>query len=192
MTDAAMMELSCTEAPLYGQTIIYGKFDNILPEEAEFYFVYKGSIQKHVVFAKQVTENTLESIIPAHREQEDVSVFAVMYGKESEFVILGSSFLTFKHDIACELACFLVSQANCLIPSSHHTLLSQFDLIERDLQSMDHDIMLAMACEEIPSSWNIVGNSAENESKCKETLLHLAMRLGLVQLSQFLLRQPGG
>ncbi|XP_058024947.1 rho guanine nucleotide exchange factor 28 isoform X1 [Ahaetulla prasina] len=192
MTDAAMMELSCTEAPLYGQTIIYGKFDNILPEEAEFYFVYKGSIQKHVVFAKQVTENTLESIIPAHREQEDVSVFVVMYGKENEFVILGSSFLTFKHDIACELACFLVSQVNCLTPSSHHTLLSQFDLIERDLQSMDHDIMLAMACEEIPSSWNIVGNSTEDESKCKETLLHLAMRLGLVQLSQFLLFQPGG
>uniref|UniRef100_A0A670Y2T6 Rho guanine nucleotide exchange factor 28 n=1 Tax=Pseudonaja textilis TaxID=8673 RepID=A0A670Y2T6_PSETE len=183
----------CRICPVYiGQTIIYGKFDNVLLEEAEFYFVYKGSIQKHVVFAKQVTENTLESIIPAHREEEDVSVFVVMYGKESEFVILGSSCITFKHDIACELACFLVSQANCLTPSSHHTLLSQFDLIERDLQSMDHDVMLAMACEEIPSSWNIVGNSTEDESKCKETLLHLAMRLGLVQLSQFLLFQPGG
>ncbi|XP_039176660.1 rho guanine nucleotide exchange factor 28 isoform X5 [Crotalus tigris] len=192
MTDAAMMELSCTEAPLYGETIIYGKFDHILPEEAEFYFVYKGSIQKHVVFAKQVTENTLESITPAHREQEDVSVFVVMYGKESEFQILGSSSITFKHDIACELACFLVSKANCLTPSSHHTILSQFNLIERDLQSMDRDVMLAMAYEEIPSSWNIVGNSTEDESKCKETLLHLAMRLGLVQLSQFLLFQPGG
>lgn len=98
----------------------------------------------------------------AHREQEDVSVFVVMYGKESEFLILGSSSITFKHDIACELACFLVSHANCLTPSSHHTLLSQFDLIERDLQSMDRDVMLAMAYEEIPSSWNIVGNSTED------------------------------
>ncbi|KAM6475246.1 rho guanine nucleotide exchange factor 28 isoform 3-T3 [Liasis olivaceus] len=189
---AAMMELSCAEAPLYGQIIIYGKFDNILPEKAEFYFVYKGSTQKHVVFAKQVTDNTLESIIPAHRQQEDVSVFVVMYGKESEFVTLGSSSITYKHDIACELACFLVSQVNCLTPSSHHTLLSQFGLIVRDLQSMDRDVMLAMAHEEMPSSWNIAGNSTEDESKCKETLLHLAMRLGLVQLSQFLLFQPGG
>ncbi|XP_033019615.1 rho guanine nucleotide exchange factor 28 isoform X4 [Lacerta agilis] len=186
------MELSCTEVPLYGQSPIYGTLDKNLPEDAEFYFVYNGSIQRHVVFAKPVTDKSLESIIPAHGEQENVSVSAVMYTKEGVLVTLGFASVAFKRNTAYELACFLMSQADCLTPSSHQTLLSRFALMEEDFQSLDHDVMLAMAHEDFPPAWSVVGNSSGEESKCKETLLHLAMRLGLVKLSQFLLCQPGG
>ncbi|XP_053147245.1 rho guanine nucleotide exchange factor 28 isoform X2 [Hemicordylus capensis] len=186
------MELSCTEVPLYGQITAYGKFDKILPEDAEFYFVYSGSAQRHVVFAKHVAENTLESIIPAHGRQENVSISAVMYTKEGIPVMLGFSSVTYKQDIASELACFLVSQADCLTPSSHHTVLSKFGLMAEDVQSLDHDIMLAMDHEETPTAWNVTGGDSEDGPKHKETLLHLSMRLGLVKFSQFLLSQPGG
>lgn len=186
------MELSCTEVPLYGQITAYGKFDKIVTEDAEFYFVYNGSTQRHVVFAKYVTENTLESIIPAHGEQEDVSVSAVMYTKEGVAVTLGFSCIAYKQDIASKLACFLVSQTNCLTSSSHQTLLNQFGLTAEDFLSLDDDLMLALAHEDIPPAWNITGNSSEDELENKETLLHLTMRLGLLKLSQYLLSQPGG
>ncbi|XP_042304394.1 rho guanine nucleotide exchange factor 28 isoform X3 [Sceloporus undulatus] len=186
------MELSCTEVPLYGQVTVYGKLDKILPEDAEFYFVYHGSIQRHVSFAKLITDNTLESIIPAHREQEEVSVSVIMYPKEGAPMTLDFSSVTYKQDTACEIACFLVSHVDCLTSSSHDTLLSTFGLTSEDFRSMDHALTLAMAYKEMPPAWNIIGSSSEDESKHKETLLHLTMGLGLVKLSQFLYFQPGG
>ncbi|KAH0628033.1 hypothetical protein JD844_008696, partial [Phrynosoma platyrhinos] len=133
-----------------GQVIVYGKLDKVLPEDAEFYFVYHGSIQRHVAFAKHVIDNTLESIIPAHREQEEVSVSVVMYSKEGAPVTLGFSSVIYKQDTACEIACFLVSHVDCLTSSSHDVLLSRFGLTPEDFQSMDHAVTLAMAYEEIP------------------------------------------
>ncbi|XP_060091793.1 rho guanine nucleotide exchange factor 28 [Heteronotia binoei] len=186
------MELSCTEVPLYGQLTVNGKFYTILPEDAEFYFVYNGSTQRHVVFAKRVANDTLQTIIPAHGEPEDVSVHVVMYTKEGMPETLGYSSVTYKRNTALEVACFLMSQVDCLTPSSHHILLSRFGLMAEDFQSLDHDIMLAMAHKGIPPIWNIIGNCSQDESKHKETVLHLAMKLGLVELSQFLLSLPGG
>ncbi|XP_066468642.1 rho guanine nucleotide exchange factor 28 [Tiliqua scincoides] len=192
VVDSPNIHSVCSRHEKKGQITAYGKFDKIVSEDAEFYFVYSGSTQRHVVFAKYVTESTLESIIPAHGEQEDVSVSAVMYTKEGVTVTLGFSCVAYKQDIASELACFLVSQTNCLTTSSHYTLLSRFGLTAEDFQSLDNDLMLALAHEAIPPAWNIIGSSAGNELKHKETLLHLTMRLGLVKLSQFLLSQPGG
>ncbi|XP_048360255.1 rho guanine nucleotide exchange factor 28 isoform X2 [Sphaerodactylus townsendi] len=192
MTDAVTMELSCTEVPLYGQLTVYGKFYIVLLEDAEFYFVYNGSNQRHVVFAKRIGDDTLQSTIPAHGEQEDVSVCVVMYTKEGVSETLGYSSVTYKWNTASEVAHFLMDQAGCLTSSSHDTLLSMFGLMAEDFQSLDRDIMLAMAHKEISPTWNITGTCSQDESKHKETLLHLAMRLGLVKLSQFLLSLPGG
>ncbi|XP_015269071.1 PREDICTED: rho guanine nucleotide exchange factor 28 [Gekko japonicus] len=175
-----------------GQLTVYGKFYTILLEDAEFYFVYNGSTQRHVVFAKRVADDTLQTIIPAHGEPEDVSVRVVMYTKEGMPETLGYSSVHYKQNTASEVACFLMSQADCLTPSSHHTLLSRFGLMVEEFQSLDHDIMLAMAHKGIPPVGDITGNCSQDESKHKETLLHLAMRLGLVELSQFLLSLPGG
>nr|XP_056704998.1 rho guanine nucleotide exchange factor 28 [Euleptes europaea] len=175
-----------------GQLTVYGKFYTIRLEDAEFYFVYDGSTQRHVVFAKRVADDTLQSIIPAHGEEEDVSVCVVMYTKEGGPETLGYSSVTYKQNTASEVARFLRNQAGCLTPSSYCTLLSRAGLMAEDFQSLDHDITLAMAHKEIPPAWNVTGNCSQDESKPKETLLHLAMRLGLVKLSQFLLSMPGG
>lgn len=83
-----------------------------------------------------------------------------MYTKEGVLVTLGFASVTFKQDTAYELACFLMSQADCLTPSSHQTLLSRFGLTEEDFQALDHDVMLAMAHGDFPPAWSTVGNSS--------------------------------
>ncbi|XP_073200369.1 rho guanine nucleotide exchange factor 28 isoform X8 [Lepidochelys kempii] len=60
------MKLSCTEVPLYGQMTVYAKFDKdtYLREDAECYFVYNGSTQRHITFAERINDSALQSIIP--------------------------------------------------------------------------------------------------------------------------------
>lgn len=49
-----------------GQVTINAKFDKdiYLPEDAEFYFVYDGSMKRHVMFAERISDNALRSIVP--------------------------------------------------------------------------------------------------------------------------------
>ncbi|KAM6109150.1 rho guanine nucleotide exchange factor 28 [Phoenicopterus ruber ruber] len=188
------MELSCTEVPLYGQVTINAKFDKdiYLPEDAEFYFVYDGSLKRHIMFAERVSDNALRSIVPGHGCQEAVSVSVLMYTRGYSPVVLGSCPVTYRENLSCKLSRFLVDHAECVTAASHTMLLDKFGLRIKDLQSLDNDLMMAVAHEELPSTWNILGSCSEGEPKHKETLLHLVMKLGLVKLSQFLAAQPGG
>ncbi|KAM6289587.1 LOW QUALITY PROTEIN: rho guanine nucleotide exchange factor 28 [Aegotheles albertisi] len=188
------MELSCAEVPLYGQVTIHAKFgrDIYLPEDAEFYFVYDGSLKRHIMFAERVSDNALRSIVPGHGCQEAVSVSVLMYTRGYSPVVLGSCPVTYRENLSCKLSRFLVDHAECVTATSHKMLLDEFGLRIKDLQSLDNDLMMAVAHEELPSTWNILGSCSEGEPKHKETLLHLVMKLGLVKLSQFLAAQPGG
>ncbi|KAM6227507.1 rho guanine nucleotide exchange factor 28 isoform 7-T8 [Spheniscus humboldti] len=188
------MELSCAEVPLYGQVTINAKFGNdiYLPEDAEFYFVYNGSLKRHIMFAERVSDNALRSIVPGHGCQEAVSVSVLMYTRGYSPVVLGSCSVTYRENLSCKLSRFLVDHAECVTAASHRLLLDKFGLKIKDLQSLDNDLMMAVAHEELPSTWNILGSCSEGEPKHKETLLHLVMKLGLVKLSQFLAAQPGG
>ncbi|XP_068781607.1 rho guanine nucleotide exchange factor 28-like isoform X5 [Struthio camelus] len=187
------MELSCAEVPLYGQVTINATFgkDIYLPEDAEFYFVYNGSVKRHVMFAERISDNALQSVVPGHGCQEAVSVSVLMYTKGYSPVVLGSCPVTYRENLSCKLSRFLVNHAKCVTATSHKMLLDKFELRMKDLQSLDNDLMMAIAHEELPSTWNILGNYSE-EPEHKETLLHLVMKLGLVKLSQFLVAQPGG
>lgn len=48
---------------------IHAKFDKdiYLPEDAEFYFVYDGSLKRHIMFAERVSDNALQSLVPGER-----------------------------------------------------------------------------------------------------------------------------
>ncbi|NXL88932.1 ARG28 factor, partial [Alectura lathami] len=191
---AVTMELSCTEVPLYGQVTINAKFDEgiYLPEDAEFYFVYDGSMKRHIMFAERIGDNALQSLVPGHGCQEAVSVSVLMYTRGYSPVVLGRCPVTYRENLSCKLSRFLVSHTECVSASSHNVLLDEFGLTIKDLQSLDNDLTMAVAHEELPSTWNILGSCSEGELTHKETLLHLAMKLGLVKLSQFLAAQPGG
>lgn len=109
--------------------------------------------------------------LSAHGEPEDVSVHVVMYTKEGLPETLGYSSVTYKKTTASEVASFLMSQADFLTPSSQHTLLSRFGLMAEDFQSLDHDIMLAMAHKGIPPIWNITGDSSQDGTRFSIFLL---------------------
>ncbi|XP_021235289.1 rho guanine nucleotide exchange factor 28 isoform X3 [Numida meleagris] len=188
------MELSCTEVPLYGQVTISAKFDKgiYLPEDAEFYFVYDGSMKRHIMFAERIGDNALQSLVPGHGCQEAVSVSVLMYSRGSSPVALGSCPVIYRENLSCKLSRFLVSHTEFVSATSHKVLLDKFGLTIKDLQSLDTDLTMAIAHEELPSTWSILGSCCEGEPAHKETLLHLAMKLGLVKLSEFLVGQPGG
>ncbi|XP_074877321.1 rho guanine nucleotide exchange factor 28 isoform X2 [Buteo buteo] len=84
------MELSCTEVPLYGQVTIHAKFDKdiYLPEDAEFYFVYGGSLKRHIMFAERVSDNALQSLVPEPKHKETLLHLVMKLGlvKLSQFL----------------------------------------------------------------------------------------------------------
>ncbi|NWW23217.1 ARG28 factor, partial [Falcunculus frontatus] len=177
-----------------GQVTIHAKFDKdvYLPEDAEFYFVYDGSLKRHVMFAERVSDITLQSIVPGRGYQEAVSVSVLMYTVGFSPVVLGSCPVTYRENLLCKLSRFLVDHAECVAATSHKLLLNKFGLRMKDLQSLDNDLMMAIPYEKLPSTWNILGSCPEGEPEQKKTLLHLVMKLGFVKLSQFLAGQPGG
>ncbi|NXN35409.1 ARG28 factor, partial [Rhinoptilus africanus] len=176
-----------------GQLTINARFDKdiYLPEDAEFYFVYDGSLKRHIVSAERISDNALRSIAPGHGCQEAVSVSVLMYTRGYSPVVLSTSPVTYTENLSCKLSRFLVDNAERVAAAGHKMLLDKFGLGIEDLQSLDNDLMMAVAHEKLPSTWNILGSS-EGEPKHKETLLHLVMKLGLIKLSQFLAAQPGG
>ncbi|NWY69145.1 ARG28 factor, partial [Erithacus rubecula] len=177
-----------------GQVTIHAKFDKdiYLPEDAEFYFVYDGSLKRHIMFAERVSDNSLQSTAPGHGYQEAVSVSVLMYMVGFSPVVLGSCPITYRENLSCKLSRFLVDHTECVTTTSHKQLLDKFGLRMKDLQSLDNDLMMAAAYEKLPSTWNILGSCPAGEPEQKETLLHLVMKLGLVKLSLFLAAQPGG
>ncbi|NXO97796.1 ARG28 factor, partial [Certhia brachydactyla] len=177
-----------------GQVTIHAKFDKdiYLPEDDEFYFVYDGSLKRHIMFADRVSDNTLQSIVPAHGHQEAVSVSVLMYTVGFSPMVLSSCPITYRENLSCKLSRFLVDHAECVTATSHRLLLDKFGLRMKDLQSLDNDLMMAIVYEKLPSTWNILGSCPEGEPEQKETLLLLVMKLGLVKLSLFLAAQPGG
>lgn len=64
-----LLDVSESAFILQGQVTINAKFGNdiYLPEDAEFYFVYDGSLKRHIMFAERVSDNALRSIVPGER-----------------------------------------------------------------------------------------------------------------------------
>ncbi|XP_063309809.1 rho guanine nucleotide exchange factor 28 isoform X2 [Pelobates fuscus] len=189
-----MMELSHSEVPLYGHMTVLANFgeDVHLPEDAEFYFVYNGSNRRHVMFAERVSPNTLRSIFPGHSCVESLSLTVCMHTHGYSSVIVACTSLTYVMDTACNLSHYLKSHCDKLTPTSHETILEHFGLAVKDLQLLDRNTMLCLANEELTPTWNILGSHFETEDFCRETLLHLTMRWGLIELSHFLMYRPGG
>ncbi|XP_073480314.1 rho guanine nucleotide exchange factor 28 isoform X1 [Aquarana catesbeiana] len=187
------MELSLTKVPLYGQITVYANFaeDLHLPEDAEFYFVYNGSSHRHVTFAERVNANSLCSILPGHNCSESLTVAVCMHTDGYSPVIVACTTVDYVIDKACSISHFLKSNSNSLTPCSHKDILDQFDVTLKDLQLLDRNMMLCFAHEDL-TPWNLLGSFSEKEDLCHETLLHLTMRWGLLELSHYFISLPGG
>lgn len=64
-----LLDVSESTFIFQGQVTIHAKFDKdiYLPEDAEFYFVYGGSLKRHIMFAERVSDNALQSLVPGER-----------------------------------------------------------------------------------------------------------------------------
>ncbi|MBN3320922.1 ARG28 factor, partial [Atractosteus spatula] len=173
---------------LQGQVTVSAVLTTVesFPDEAEFFLVFRGSSLEHITEAqKSCFVNTLHFVVPGHNMLEDVSITAYIYTE-------GTSLL-YVEDEAHELAQFLVEHSHCLSRTSHQEVIARFGLLEENRRrKTDEKVTMAMANFEFPYTWNILGSQAGEEPKPRESLLHLAVRLGLISLSQFLLCQPGG
>ncbi|CAH6787560.1 Arhgef28 [Phodopus roborovskii] len=157
-------ELSASEFPraLQGQRTVYATFGKnvYLPEDAEFYFIYDGSQQRHVVIAERIEDNVLQSSIPGHWLQETVMVSVCLCSEGYSPVTMGSGSVAYVDNMACRLARLLVTQADRLTACSHQMLLTPFALTAEELPALDEELVLALSQLELPLGWTVPGNSS--------------------------------
>lgn len=72
-------------------------------------------------------------------------------------MVLGSCLVAYRENLSCKVSCFLVDHAECVTAASHKMLLDKFGLRIKGLQSLDNNLMMAIAHEELPLTWNILG-----------------------------------
>ncbi|KAM6901040.1 rho guanine nucleotide exchange factor 28 isoform 3-T3 [Lycodopsis pacificus] len=216
------MEVNRTEVPLYGQVEARVRLQASAPEDAEFYVVLQGSDLTHVTAARRGDDGlTLCFTVPGHALVEVVSVTSYFYAEGQVRPCEGETSLEYLRDVAQEAAEYLSANGDQLGPQSYLEVLKRFStwaqaadeeelsaagLDEEDvrlrrssgdeagLRQLDEKIAQAMANVDYPQQWkNTDGQPREaTELQPKETLLHLAVRLGLVHLSRFLIHQPRG
>ncbi|KAK9532337.1 hypothetical protein VZT92_009725 [Zoarces viviparus] len=215
------MEVNRTEVPLYGQVEAHVRLQANAPEDAEFYVVLRGSDLTHVTAAKRGAEGlTLCFTVPGHALVEVVSVTCYFYAEGQVKPCEGETSLEYLGDVAQEAAEYLRTNGDQLGPQSYLEVLKRFStwaqaadeelsaagLDEEDvrlsrssgdaagLRQLDEKITQAMANMDYPQQWKNTDSQPREatELQPKETLLHLAVRLGLVHLSRFLIHQPRG
>ncbi|KAJ8286995.1 hypothetical protein GJAV_G00045820 [Gymnothorax javanicus] len=191
------MELNRQTVPLYGQLKACAVLQNPEPgpDEAEFYMILEGSTLMHIAVAQGGNDGcSLHFTVPRHNLVEMVSVTAYLYTVGRPISCLGRSSLEYVMEDAQELAELLISYAQCPRSSSFQDVFSRFRLEDEvSRRDLDENVTKAM----INLGYSTVcqfGSQSEKESPPapRETLLHLSVRLGLLHLSQFLLRHPEG
>ncbi|XP_018529451.1 rho guanine nucleotide exchange factor 28 isoform X2 [Lates calcarifer] len=165
---------------------------------------------------------TLCFTVPGHDLVEVVSVTSYFYKEDQVKLCEGEAALEYLRDVAQEAAEYLSAHRDQLCPQSYQEVLKRFpmwawaadeglsaggsDRDEEDVQlsksrcdeaglrQLDERITQAMANMDYPQQWKNTDSQSREaaEIQPKETLLHLAVRLGLVHLSRFLIHQPRG
>ncbi|KAM8828710.1 rho guanine nucleotide exchange factor 28 isoform 4-T4 [Spinachia spinachia] len=212
------MEGNRTEVPLYGQVEAVMSSQADAPEEAEFYVVVRGSELTHVTAARRAADGrSLCYTVPGHAPAEAAAVTCCFYAAGRVEPCEGRASLQYLADAAQEAAEYLSANRERLGPLSHLEVRERFSARAQDanedanedangvqlrrisggesgLGPLDEEITRAVANMDYPEPWSDADARPREatELQPRETLLHLAVRLGLVQLSRFLIHQPRG
>uniref|UniRef100_A0A674K9F1 A-kinase anchoring protein 13 n=1 Tax=Terrapene triunguis TaxID=2587831 RepID=A0A674K9F1_9SAUR len=170
-----------------------------LTEEAEleddvvFYLVFTGSAVQHCTSTRKINRGTLETIAPGHDCCETVKV-ALCAAKEGlPVLVVAEESFQFIQDEAYDAAQFLATCAGNQQALNFTRFLDRSRPPSGDVDFLDEKVVLAFRHLKLPAEWNVLGTDQTlNESSPRETLLHFAVRLGLLRLTWFLLQQPGG
>ncbi|XP_010619322.1 A-kinase anchor protein 13 isoform X3 [Fukomys damarensis] len=189
------MKLNPQQAPLYGDcvlTVLLAEEDKV-EDDVVFYLVFSGSTLHHCASTRKVSSDTLETIAPGHDCCETVKV-QLCASKEGlpAFVVAEEDF-RFVQDEAYDAAQFLATSAGNQQALNFTRFLDHSGPPSKDVNSLDEKVSLAFRHLKLPAEWNVLGTDQTlHDGGPRETLMHFAVRLGLLRLTWFLLQKPGG
>ncbi|XP_013928591.1 PREDICTED: A-kinase anchor protein 13-like [Thamnophis sirtalis] len=190
------MKLNPQQAPLYGDsiiTILLTEDDHVESDDVIFYLVFTGSALQHCTSTRKLDSGRLETVAPGHDCCETVKVSLCATKQGHPLLVVAEDSLQFVQDEAYDAAQFLASCAGNQQALNFTRFLDRSRPPAGDLDFLDEKVTLAFRHLKLPTEWNVLGTDHSlNENVPRETLLHFAARLGLLRLTWFLLKQPGG
>ncbi|XP_076980240.1 A-kinase anchor protein 13 isoform X2 [Tamandua tetradactyla] len=189
------MKLNPQQAPLYGDCVV----TVLLTEEYKFeddvvfYLVFSGSTLHHCTSTRKVSSDTLETIAPGHDCCETVKVLLCASRKGLPVFVVAEEDFNFIQDEAYDAAQFLAASAGNQQALNFTRFLDRSGPPSGDVNSLDEKVALAFRHLKLPAEWNVLGTDQNlHDGGPRETLMHFAVRLGLLRLTWFLLQKPGG
>ncbi|XP_039714369.1 A-kinase anchor protein 13 isoform X4 [Pteropus medius] len=190
-----VMKLNPQQAPLYGDcvvTVLLAEEDKV-EDDVVFYLVFSGSTLHHCTSTRKVSSDTLETIAPSHDCCETVQVLLCASKEGLPVSVVADADFSFVQDEACDAAQFLATSAGNQQALNFTRFLSRSGTPSADVDSLDEKVALAFRHLKLPAEWNVLGTDQTlHDGGPRETLMHFAVRLGLLRLTWFLLQKPGG
>ncbi|XP_070209477.1 A-kinase anchor protein 13-like isoform X2 [Littorina saxatilis] len=165
-------------------------------EEDELYLVLEGRMQTHVVTMKHTQNLVWQAPIPGHDCAERVYLSVIRRSTAEHFDCVAVGDFEYTCDSAYSLAQFLLNSVNDPNSLEDVELIrsDEFDLANEIFSTLDQRLCAAFRHIQFPEGWHHLGLDMEqddSEPDCRETLLHLAGRLGLHDTALYLLGKPG-
>uniref|UniRef100_A0A8D0H5C9 A-kinase anchoring protein 13 n=1 Tax=Sphenodon punctatus TaxID=8508 RepID=A0A8D0H5C9_SPHPU len=171
-------------------TVLLGEEDKF-EEDVVFYLVFTGSSARHYTSTRKVNPGTLETIAPGHDCCETVKVLLCASKQGLSIVVVSEESFQFIQDEAYDAAQFLATCAGNQQALNFTRFLDRSRPPSGDVDFLDEKVALAFRHLKLPVEWNVLGADQTLNGKGL-TLMHFAVRLGLLRLTWFLLQQPGG
>ncbi|KAM5206805.1 A-kinase anchor protein 13 isoform 8-T8 [Hipposideros larvatus] len=189
------MKLKPQQAPLYGDcvvTVLLAEEDKV-EDDVVFYLVFSGSTLHHCTSTRKVSSDTLETIAPGHNCCETVKVLLCASKEGLPVFVVAEEDFEFVQDEAYDAAQFLATCAGNQQALNFTRFLDRSGPPSTDVNSLDEKVALAFRHLKLPAEWNVLGTEQTlHDGGPRETLMHFAVRLGLLRLAWFLLQKPGG
>ncbi|OQR70220.1 hypothetical protein BIW11_11769 [Tropilaelaps mercedesae] len=207
------MEIRPSESPIYGGVPIELEFPiTLVPERAghlphAFYLAFEGSRARHVCQAHLIHRSEeggllLLTTAPPHDRIEEVELQAFYRGHLGAApVLFHTTRFQFVSDPAYQVASTLIrtqlSNTSSLV--LERVIQDRLELTTQMhcLRQVDRRLAAAFRAVQKPEKWTIAplaiinGSATNNKKGASETLLHLASRMGLSELCEYLLSCPG-
>ncbi|KAM6058798.1 A-kinase anchor protein 13 [Chlamydotis macqueenii] len=189
------MKLNPQQAPLYGDSVITVQLteEDQVEDDVVFYLVFTGSTVQHCTSTRKINPGSLETISPGHDCCETVKVALCASREGHPVLVVAEETFQFVQDEAYDAAQFLATCAGNQQALNFTRFLDRSRPPAADVDFLDEKVALAFRHLKLPAEWNVLGaDQSLTENIPRETLMHFAVRLGLLRLTWFLLQQPGG
>ncbi|CAM9416840.1 unnamed protein product [Bubo scandiacus] len=190
-----VMKLNPQQAPLYGDSVITVQLteEDKVEDDVVFYLVFTGSTVQHCTSTRKINPGSLETISPGHDCCETVKVALCASREGHPVLVVAEESFQFVQDEAYDAAQFLATCAGNQQALNFTRFLDRSRPPAADVDFLDEKVALAFRHLKLPAEWNVLGaDQSLTENIPRETLMHFAVRLGLLRLTWFLLQQPGG